>query len=238
VAPLIRSSVPRRPRSWRDIDLRWLAICLVGVAVSAMAAWAVLVGGVPLDVLPADTVFALACAVLVVEWFFAAVLVAIFPDRAGAPVPAEPGAPAEPAERSPDLAQDTTELVMPTAELDPAPPAEPVPAPIAELEPAPPAEPVKPAEPVPAEPVPVGPVPAEPVRPAEAVQPAEPVRPALMVPVRNGVAVVPTEVGELQERIDYLTAALTLTAAADNLEQVGAIAQQALADDIRHAADA
>ncbi len=39
---------------------------------------------------------------------------------------------------------------------------------------------------------------------------------------------------ELQDRIEHLTAALTLTAAAENLEQVGAIAQQALAEDIQY----
>jgi len=66
----------------RAIDLRYLVACLVGAVVSAAAAWAVAVGGVPLDVLPSNVVLGGACALLAVEWVLAGVLATVYYRRA------------------------------------------------------------------------------------------------------------------------------------------------------------
>jgi len=200
VAALIRPASPGRARTWRDLDLRWLAVCLVGAIVSAVAAWSVLAGRVPLDAVPPDTVFAVACAILVAEWFIAAVMVAIYPDRAADPGPpaASVAAPEPPARPEPPALTARPEPPVLTARTEP---------PVLTARPEPPAlPPMKPA------PVALAPATAKPAAP----QPPAP------------------EIEALQERIEHLTAALTLTAAAENLEQVGAIAQQALAEDIQY----
>jgi hypothetical protein len=123
----------------RGADRRYLALCLVGAVVSASAACAVLIGQVPVGAVPAGGVLAAACAILAMEWLFAAALLVIRADR---PVQ-EPGA----------------------------------------------------------------------------VQGFE-----------------PADVGALQDRIEQLTAALTLAAAAEDLNRVGAIVEDALAADLRDTA--
>jgi len=173
--------------SWRNADGRYLLVCLVGAAVSAVAAWAALIGYVPLTVVPPSALVAGVCAVLAFEWLFAAVLVALRAERATTAAGAEPGAEPEPGGE-------------PESAAKPTPPEEP--------------EPLAKAEHVGAPERGAG---GEHVALSES--PAEPADDA--------------EIAALQERIGQLTAALTLTAAAVDLQQVGAIVQHALTADLQ-----
>ena len=234
MASMTRAVAPSRLRAWRAVDLRWLAVCVIGAIVSGVAAWAVVVGWVPLDVVPADTLFGIACGILVAEWFFAAMLVAIYPDRRAAH--------AQHPEPTPTDATPSDH-----AAIEPAP-VKPARAEVARAEPArvePGRAEISRAEPAAAKPAPSEPAPAKPARKGRAaIEQTQVIElpAALMEPApQTGLALVVTksapkpEVDALQERIESLTAALTLTTAAENLEQVGSIAQQALAADIQQA---
>jgi len=154
----------------RSADRRYLLVCLVGAAVSAAAAWAALVGLVPLTVVPASVLVAGVCTVLAFEWLFAAVLVAARAERPTAsPEPAEATSPPEPAPVSADATGETAPAETATGETASA----------------------------------------------------------------EATAGTAAETAALQERIGQLTAALTLTAAAEDLQQVGAIVQHALTADLR-----
>jgi len=192
------------------VDRRYLGVCLVGAVVSAAATWAVVVGRVPLDAVPAAPLVAGACAILALEWLLAAVIVAIALGRAdAAPEPAaEPAAPAA-------LESAAREPAAPAA-LEPAAPAAPEPPPV----PAPVALPAS----MPAEVLPPRP------KPPAVVLPPRPGPPAV---VEVTVASAEPEIAVLQDRIGQLTAALTLTAAAEDLHHVGVIVQQALTADLR-----
>jgi len=179
------------------VDRRYLGVCLVAPVVSAAASWAVVVGRVPLDAVPAAPLVAGACAILALEGPLTAVIVAIALGRAdAAPEPAaEPAAPAA---------------------LEPAAPAA--------LEPPPVPAPVALPASVPAEVLPPRP------KPPAVVLPPRPGPPAV---VEVTVASAEPEIAVLQDRIGQLTAALTLTAAAEDLHHVGVIVQQALTADLR-----
>jgi hypothetical protein len=183
---------PNNP--WHVNDLRYLAACAVGAVVSAAAAVAVAIGGVPLGAVPPDLLVAGACGLLAVEWVLVGVVATVYARRG--------------ADEQPARAVETLTVVEAAAVGTPA-----VEAPVADG------------------PAAVG---ARSARLPDAGLPDAGLPDAGLPDAGLPDAGLPDPLARaMEERIDQLTAALTLAANATDLHQVGVIAREALATDLR-----